>query len=305
MSKPVSFFKEDGKTKPRHEKKKRSSYNGQTRDPSWKRSSINDLTRTRNPHDDPRVQIMESQNFKSWWRRRQQVEPLPKDPFHAYMTDVSLVARQEGYDPWTNEPNRFDIYLDYPPFVPPQTTLQRGRKRTKKKGKRRAPRKKPKPPVKGIFTSRNTSPTRDKFQKEANEFTEKMKVPKVTVVTHENRGYMVSYIKSGWRNKYGQYHPVGTSELHIGTKGNQTLVKSAFLHELGHQVDRQRAYQEKGYLTETDFRKTKKIKTEAEINAWKIADPYLKHPSQKWQKRVALESYMRKGRITFVDVKPV
>lgn len=47
MSKPIGFFKKDGKTRPITKKKKGSGYNGQTRDPSWKKSSINDLKRNK------------------------------------------------------------------------------------------------------------------------------------------------------------------------------------------------------------------------------------------------------------------
>lgn len=47
MSKPIGFFKKDGKTRPITKKKKGSGYNGQTGDPHWKASSINDLKRNK------------------------------------------------------------------------------------------------------------------------------------------------------------------------------------------------------------------------------------------------------------------
>ncbi len=42
-TRPVGFYKKDGKTRPITEKKGKSHYTGQTEDPSWKKSSVQDL----------------------------------------------------------------------------------------------------------------------------------------------------------------------------------------------------------------------------------------------------------------------
>jgi len=201
--KPKGYFREDGKTKPITDKKpKGSGYNGQTTDPSWKESSINDLKGTNIKHvyldADRRVAILQSDNFLKWWQYRRLEDPLPNDPYRAYMIDLSLRARREGVSPWRDQPNRFDVYVDAPRKLPPRRTprKQRARRRIKPKEWK---------------TPKKTSPERDELQKEADAFCEKYKVPKVTVITHPRSVPMRSYCKTRIQGtRGGTYKPLDT-----------------------------------------------------------------------------------------------
>ena len=50
MGKVVGFYKKHGKTHPITKSKAKSSYHGQTKEPSWKESSTQDLKRSKKPY---------------------------------------------------------------------------------------------------------------------------------------------------------------------------------------------------------------------------------------------------------------
>jgi len=88
----------------------------------------------------------------------------------------------------------------------------------------------------------------------------------------------------------------------VGTEGSSvSQMKGAFFHELGHHTERQHRFQERGYLLS---KKHPHGKLQGEKDAWAIADPYLteQRAGQKWFKRIALETYITKGKLKFVDV---
>ena len=124
-----------------------------------------------------RIETMQSAEFRAWWEVRSQEDPLPQDPFLAFMIDRGLEARLHGKEPWEKEPNRYDVpIIDFPqrkgkPRFPTLKELKR---------KRKPPRKlTPKEEKRRDVES-------EKYQKIADEMCERYRVPKCKVVVVPN-----------------------------------------------------------------------------------------------------------------------
>lgn len=59
--------------------------------------------------------VLSSKQFQDWWQERRSTQPLPTDPYRAFMIDLSLTAKIENRPEWEKQPNRSDVLdVDYP-----------------------------------------------------------------------------------------------------------------------------------------------------------------------------------------------
>lgn len=155
----------------------------------------------------------------------------------------------------------------------------------------------------------------EELQKLAYKFTREHGLPAVKVVTHPKKGMStVSYLKTSWK-QYGRggpkhqqlYRPHGIPEIHISTAGSPLRAKGTLYHELGHLKQKYSAYQKHGYAEYADISQKQSGSPKSvweEVEAWKVARPYLTSPIQHWHRRLALATHKRQVRYTGDPVHP-
>lgn len=75
----------------------------------------NDKLTVREREAKKRKDTLASYAFQTWWAERSKHEPVPTDPYRAFMIDKGLRASLEDREHWTPKPNRKDLPLiDYP-----------------------------------------------------------------------------------------------------------------------------------------------------------------------------------------------
>jgi len=232
---------------------------------------------------------IESYAFIRWWEARRRRQPIPKNPYHAFMTDKALKATiPESQAEWRKQPNRRDLAtIDFPPHV------RRKMERAERKRK----------PLPKKERKERRSMLKQFIKKMS--FEEKIEPPKL--VAMHTKGYLKS--RARIKTRIGLSGPTGLKEtysLELGMKGSAPLVKAMTAHELGHiksakMTKRKREEiiwemsgepQLKGYSAE---------RLKEEKLAWKIGEKYFsKVPTersrQSWLKRFALETYYQSPR---------
>lgn len=239
--------------------------------------------------------IMTSRAYKMWWAARSTQDPIPSDPYRAFMIDLSLRARLHRKPWWKKHTNRSDYpTVDNPVPMGRRPTKPRPTPRKQKgKPRKRRPEWKPKKRL-------PTSPVEKEFQKRAEEFAAKYNVPVPRVMV--GKGVMSSFYKGGFgydvvvqkgkvkRTVVQRSEPL----VFVGyaPKG-KAQSEAALYHELGHHVDFWQKIRQSGGLS----KKVLGSRLKQERRAWTHADPFLQtqRPVQKWMKRFTLESYRKKA----------
>lgn len=66
-----------------------------------------------------KVRILKSKRFKEWWRARRTQSPAPRDPYRAFMIDLSLRASLQRKEVWKHRTNWSDhARVDFPLKLP-------------------------------------------------------------------------------------------------------------------------------------------------------------------------------------------
>ena len=179
--------------------------------------------------------VLRSKAFNDWWEVRQEVDPVPSDPYRAFMIDRSLHARVDNPKIWEKYPNRRDEPdVDLPFSGAPTYAPSR-------KPRRRTPRKEKSPaiPKKGLG-------------KEAFDLTAAMAkehgLPAPAIREHKRSGPLIGAAKVGVARLEGPrdkktgkrtsvIYDIGHSgELRLGTKGSRATVLATAAHEEGHVI---------------------------------------------------------------------
>lgn len=314
--KATAFFKdkEDGKIKPITEPQ--STYAGQTSEASWSKSSVQDLKHTAKKehrehpwttqdqalqiakdHDklqrkdsEPivmtelslkpsRREVLESEEYKLWWKNRKEVQPIPGDPYRAFMIDRSLEAKLTNEGAWGSVPNRSDFEpVDFPPTA---------------KGRRLKTLEEPK----GEYVEG----TKKRLRAQELEICKKMNVPAPEI--RFATGVDASYYSSGyWRNKTtGEITKMQEPHILIGLSKSgkhYATLDGTLAHELGHHkkiMDLERSGGKEAVARfYTDMKYSKQATNESERDAWREADPYMtnKRAVQNWHKKYAFGTYL-------------
>lgn len=219
--------------------------------------------------------VMSSFSFKKWWSRRRLEDPVPANPYRAFMIDKSLRARANE-NKWKSQPNRFDIYVDRPTVF----------KQTKRKavGARKRVSKAPKAPKGSI--------TRKEIVEMTREYTRKhhLPMPKITVKASRGRSRHTSFMRVHWRRiDTGEAIPHKAEMTIVKGKGSKAALKGVIYHELGHMRD---AYKGKTYHTFVS-----KPRLQRERQATKYARQEMKETKMKgravasWRLRYAFGTY--------------
>lgn len=181
-----------------------------------------------------KARILRSHAFATWWEARQTEDPVPSNPYQAYMIDVSLHAKVHPHHTWQVQPNRRDLIdVDLPRGeangVPTYAPAYKPRTR------REAPEKSPELPKRG--------PARE-LTLRAEQMAIRHGIPAPTVVVGHGEGPLRSYTKTGaYRMGGGALGFTGIQSVHIGTSGKSGKDRKptfqeigALYHEVGHDV---------------------------------------------------------------------
>jgi hypothetical protein len=315
MSKAIGFYKQDGKTKPITPRQ--SNYDGQTEEVSWNQGSSKYLAEaTKKEHrehpwttqaqaraiavDHQKVQakevepiitselsekptrkeVMESEEFRTWWNNRKKTQPVPSDPYRAFMIDRSLEAKLTSQGTWSKEPNRMDFEpIDFPPIV---------------KGRRL---RRPEPEPKGPYVEE----TKKKLKAQELEMAKGMNVspPELRFTQGSGRSFYASGY--GKNKQTGEIVKIQEPYIMIGLRKDGKMAftdEGTLAHELGHHKKVVELEREGGkeavYRFYYNLQNSRERLNEAEREAWKNADPYMtnKRAVQKWHKKYALGTYL-------------
>lgn len=183
--------------------------------------------------------VLKSRAFNDWWEARQEVEPIPSDPYRAYMIDLSLHAKVDNPAIWEKQPNRRDQPDVDLPFggTPKYAPSRKPRRRSQRKYKS------PAIPKKGLG-------------KEAHVLTSAMAseygLPAPAIREYKSKGPLIGAAKVGVARLEGKrdkrtgkrtsvIFDVGHSgELRLGTKGSKATVLATAAHEEGHVIHARR-----------------------------------------------------------------
>ncbi|MHA1408485.1 MAG: hypothetical protein ACTSSG_14055 [Candidatus Heimdallarchaeaceae archaeon] len=237
--------------------------------------------------------ILNSEAFKTWWSARKSMGNVPKDPYRAFMIDLSLMAKLKDKKKWKPMPNRSDLLLvDFPrspKYIPAKKPKIPSRK-SKSKSKKKLP-------IKSIKVK--PSEIRKLLLSKAEEMAQKYHVPIPRIIISKpllHSHYKSSYLRS---SRYPAKEPtivIGAKGIPL-TEGGKAQILAVFTHEFGHHVHAYSEYYKTGKISLDYIQKARRI--EAERTAWKIADPFLqdKRALQKWFKRFAMETYLKHGKV--------
>lgn len=80
-----------------------------------------------------RAAIIASPAFQTWWSARQNISPIPSDPYRAFMIDIGLYARPMRKEIWQHRTNRMDYpRVDLPKGLPRRKRRLPSRKELKR-----------------------------------------------------------------------------------------------------------------------------------------------------------------------------
>lgn len=240
--------------------------------------------------------ILKSQKFHEWWSARQNISPIPANPYRAFMIDLSLFAKVHRKDVWRHRTN----WTDYPPIDLPTGVPSFKRRLPSRRAERRRFRRIPKAarPIK-------KTPFMKEIEKEAEELYEKFHIPHVPIRFVPSRGIL----GRGGVTHYAHGYPLFgvPSHIQLGIRGEEEArvqIVTGLKHEVGHAVHY--AYRGEppkpslGIITPWG----RAFEAEKERTAWRIVDPTLKkkRPLSKWMKKYALGSHLGTIRkVTRVD----
>lgn len=227
--------------------------------------------------------VMESEEFQTWLAERWHTDPMPKDPYQAYMIDKSLKAKLKHKEEWAQRVNVADYHpIDYPPITkepPPDIAV---------------------PPPK----TREAEKTKKLLRARSKYLAKEMDVPEPTLrFTQSRTGRARSYYRSGFgvNRRTGELAKIADPEIVIGISrdGKITPENYAVLaHEMGHhktvcEIRKEQGDQAVIYHYQRISR-SKEATIESERDAWHYADPYLQdhRPAQKWLKKYAFGTYL-------------
>lgn len=174
---------------------------------------------------------MSSHAFRDWWANRSQEEPVPSNPYQAYMIDLSLSAKIENRHKWENAPNESDqIQIDFPfagapNYAPAHKPPQRYEPTEKS----------PEMPKSGLSRE---------LQIAADEMAIKYGIPAPIVNTFSG-GINRSYARVGVGRFHGQLIKAGGGVVNIGMRNvgeRKTLTPVEYgtlYHEVGHVIHAQ------------------------------------------------------------------
>jgi len=221
---------------------------------------------------------IESYAFIRWWEARRRQQPIPKNPYHAFMTDKALKATiPESQAEWRKQPNRRDLAsIDLPPHV--------RRKMARKERKR--------PPM----PKKKARQRRAELKTFIKELSRKEYIATPELKASPSKGYLES--KAMTRSF--------AHTLILGTRGPMPLVKAMTAHELGHVKSHEMSKKEREEMEwkisgEPHLRGFPAPRIKEEKIAWEIAKKHFsKKPvelrKQRWLKRFALETYYQSPR---------
>lgn len=239
-----------------------------------------DLSKRQRTAETRRRQVLESGAFQEWWSARQNIHPIPSDPFRAFMIDIGLVATVHSRLIWQGRTNR----ADYPPVDLPSHVPSHKRRMPSRKQEARFKRM---PMAAQPYLE--TSPLEKELETLAESMAERYHVPKPRIRFERREGALTS---SYWAGQFGGFEPF----IKIGVKGrSQPQIFGAFEHEFGHHAHAKKGLSGTSGVSEA-FRSATRI--EMEEMAWTLADPFMKQrrQEQKWLKQFALGTYTGKAK---------
>jgi len=246
--------------------------------------------------EERKKRVLKSRAFQTWWEARQDVEPVPSNPYRAYMIDLSLNAIVDRRDTWEKLPNRRDEPdVDLPERsghgVPTYAPSRKPRRR------REAPYKSEAVPKSGL--------ARDVYLSNA-EMAASHGLPAPRVVTKKQSSPLTSSARVGVGRIQGEDRILTfghQGEINVGTKGRRAVVLATAAHETGHVVHAQSLAKGKTLKGVTPFKGIPSSMSD-ELMATKLARQHLKKSkavSKKgelatgsWFLKYALDTY-RKG----------
>ena len=232
---------------------------------------------------------MASSDYKFWWHKRQHEEPIPSNPYRAFMIDKGINAKSDDQRKWNKEPNRHDIDVDSSDVRRKQTKRPTSKRRHTKPVESKPLSYTPKHEAK----HQKGQMSRKEVIRIAEEFTKEKGIPMPKkVIVSSDRGPLIGQMGTAWARKRGVHESYATpyaesSFLKVGTKGGRAQVKAVLYHELGHWADAHKSGTQGKFKVGGKWRR--------ETAAWKEADSKLQdsRPVQKWTKRFALGSYKK------------
>lgn len=245
-----------------------------------------------------RAAILASPAFRLWWEARQDIAPVPSDPYRAFMIDIGLNARVLPKEYWENRTNR----SDYPPVDLPSGVPSSKRRPPSRKQMKRW-KKVPKAAQPLVLT-----PYEQKLVKMIREEEETYHLPATKIRIEPRLRYSYAAKLFGQPMILIPKEHVAVAEKKRG--GSQEQVEASILHEFGHHAHA--AYsgvgklggEMRGALTPVIAgRPFKIIGTSREIRlgeervAWDIAKKVRKtkkpwSPHAAWLKKYALGTYL-------------
>ena len=247
-----------------------------------------------------RQMILQSEAFQEWYEARMSYYPTPRDPYRAFMIDLSLYARVHHKQVWQHRTNR----MDYPPIDLPKGVPSKKRRLPPRKHIKRFKRV-PKPAKPLVET-----PFEKELRKELGIFTEGYHLPDVRLRFEPRQTgafYRPSLPFSSEKTIIVIPRSVTKGKKKIKGAGEQPF--STQLHEGGHHAHASYGgfYDVKGLrskelspLITTPYKLggTTKQRVPKERIAWAIAKKHAKKrpagwtPRMAWHKRFAYGTYL-------------
>lgn len=238
--------------------------------------------------------VLASGDYKEWWANRSQHDPVPSDPYRAFMIDLSLSAKVTNRPEWENKPNRSDVLdVDYPD--PSGRTGPPRRRRGRSAYRHDA--------IEGKLPFEAQVEALQIQQLET-----KHGLKKRVIFSPSKEGPLRSAALVGVGKDLfsGALVLRGTPEVFLGVAGkSKAQRRAANLHEMGHVMHGQLSHGSKA-----DFEKLKKLGVSKKFGqdryfdeqaAWKLANPAMRllpkgqRAEAFWLQGYALMTY-RKGR---------
>jgi len=216
------------------------------------------------PRVDPEKKkaIMQSPEFQVWWQWRRGIYPVPSDPFRAFMIDLGIPAKLHPEEAWRKRVNRADVVpVDYPRELKP---LQQPIIRSQ-------------PLQQPVLKYKKRI---EILQKAAEEFTKHYGVPMPQLRFVPEESHMEASYKP-----FGIGESPSAAVVTIGLKGTKHLALATLFHELGHHVQ----HVKQPFVAMP--RSQKLLWMERQANLY--AKPFLKLASQRWYRRMAMQSYLQ------------
>jgi L-rhamnose mutarotase len=238
-----------------------------------------DLTKRQREADARRRAVMGSHAFQEWWQARQDIHPVPSDPFRAFMIDIGLEAKIHRKEVWRGRTHR----ADYPTIDLPSGVPAPKRRLPSRKEERRF-----KPVPSWAMPYGEKTELEKGLEGLAEQMSEKYHVPKPRIHFERGEGALGSAYFAG---EIGILQPF----IKVGVKGkSKPQIFGAFEHEFGHHAHAKIGLPLQAMGVSTEFRAATSI--EREQKAWKFADPFMqqRRQEQKWLKQFALGTYTGK-----------